>query len=130
MPMQTAKESFNTNSPSADGFSVENDPELKAYIYQHLVDLQPYLAPESQVAVLVGQDSGDDGETEHALTLVATLGDYRLEAEGQDEDIYAAFMMAKSKMLHQLEDWYTSSVDTSERDNEIQAVIEGRHMIH
>lgn len=125
--MQTTKDSF---QPTADGFSVENDPELKAYIYQHLVDLQPYLAPESQVAVLVGQDDGDDGEPEHALTLVATLGDYRLEAEGQNGDIYQAFMMAKRKMLQQLEDWYVTTIDTSERDNEIQAMIEGRHLLH
>lgn len=111
--------------------SVENDPELKAYIYQNLVDLQPYLAPESQVAVLIGQDSGEDGDLpRHALTLVATLGGYRLEAKGQDEDIYAAFMMAKRKMLSQLEDWHTTSSDSSARDNEIQALIEGRHLIH
>jgi ribosome-associated translation inhibitor RaiA len=127
--MQTVRESA-LGQPTADGFSVENDPELKAYIYQNLVDLQPYLAPESQVAVLVGQESGDEGGAEHSLTLVATLGDYRLEAEGQNEDIYEAFLMAKRKMLHQLEEWYVSSIDSSERDNEIQAVLEGRHMIH
>jgi len=127
--MQTLQNSV-MNQPSADGFSVENDPELKAYIYQHLVDLQPFLAPESQVAVLVGQEDDDEGKAEHALTLVATLGDYRLEAEGQAVDIYDAFMVAKRKMLQQLEEWYAASIDTSERDNEIQAVIEGRYMIH
>lgn len=127
--MQTTTATALSN-PTADGFSVENDPELKAYIYQHLVDLQPYLAPESQVAVLVGQDTDEEGDPEHSLTLVATLGDYRLEAEGQDEDIYEAFLSAKRKMLQQLEDWYVASIDTSERDNEIQAVIEGRHLIH
>ncbi len=116
---------------TANGLSDENDPELKAYIYQHLVDLEPYLAPESQVAVLVGQETSEDGDTqEHALTLVATLGDYRIEAEGQDVDIYKAFIAAKQKMLSQLEDWYATSMDHNERDNEIQAVIEGRYLIH
>lgn len=110
--------------------TVENDPELKAYIYQNLIDLQPYLAPESQVAVLVGEETGEEGNAEHSLTLVATLGDYRLETEGRDEDVYEAFLMAKRKMLHQLEDWYVSSIDSSARDNEIQAVLEGRYMIH
>jgi ribosome-associated translation inhibitor RaiA len=127
--MQSAKDS-GISKPSADDRSFENDPELKAFIYQHLIDLQPYLSAESQLAVLVGQDDSEEGLTEHALTLVATLGDYRLEAEGQDQDIYEAFIVAKRKMLQQLEDWYTSSIDSSERDNEIQAVIEGRHLIH
>lgn len=114
-----------------DDLTIENDPELKAYIYQHLVDLQPYLAPESQVAVLVSDDFADDDETpEHALTLVATLGDYRIQAEAQHANIYEAFIAAKRKMLSQLEEWYSTSIDTSERDNEIQAVIEGRYLIH
>jgi ribosome-associated translation inhibitor RaiA len=127
--MQTLRNSA-LSRPTTEGLNVENDPELKAYIYQNLVDLQPYLAPESQVSVLVGQEDGEEGETEHSLTLVATLGDYRLEAEGQNPDIYEAFMLAKRKMLSQLEEWYVSSIDSSERDNEIQAVLEGRHMIH
>ncbi|MES2963133.1 MAG: hypothetical protein V4760_04525 [Bdellovibrionota bacterium] len=111
--------------------SIENDRELKAHIYQNLVDLQPFLAPESQIAVLVQLESDEDGSNvEHVLTLVATLGDFRMESEGRDGDIYEAFAEAKDKMLDQLEAWFADSVDTSERDAEIQSVIEGRHMIH
>lgn len=114
--------------------SAENDPELKAFIYQHLVDLQPYLAAESQIAVLVPQavltDFALDEDEDESLSLVATLGDYRLEAEGHGEDLYEAFLDAKKKMLTQLEDWYLSAIDSSERDNEIQAVIEGRYLVH
>lgn len=111
--------------------SIENDRELKAHIYQSLVDLQPYLAPESQIAVLVQLESDEDGSNvEHVLTLVATLGEFRMEAEGRDSNIYDAFATAKIKMLAQLEGWFDESVDTSERDAEIQSVIEGRHMIH
>lgn len=128
--MQTVKETPRSKSDKSE-HAVENDPELKAFIYQHLVELQPFLAPESQISVLVGQNLGvDGGVSEHALTLVATLGEYRLEAEGQDEDVYEAFILAKRRMLVQLEDWYASSVDTNERDKEIQAVIEGRHLVH
>lgn len=114
----------------------ETDPELKAFIYQHLIDLQPYLAPESQISVLVQADSEDTFEPEdgmveeQSLTLVATLGEYRIEAEGHAVDIYDAFLDAKGKMLAQLEEMYLTSIDSSERDNEIQAVIENRHLIH
>lgn len=115
----------------ASAVTIENDRELKAHIYQNLVDLQPYLAPESQIAVLVQLESDEDGSNlEHVLTLVATLGEFRMEAEGRDADIYDAFAIAKNKMLDQLESWFADSVDTSERDAEIQSVIEGRHMIH
>ncbi|MEK7356948.1 MAG: hypothetical protein AAB250_10890 [Bdellovibrionota bacterium] len=111
--------------------AIENDRELKAHIYQNLVDLQPFLAPESQIAVLVQIESDEDGTNpENVLTLVATLGEFRMESEGRDFDIYEAFAIAKNKMLDQLEIWFAESVDTSERDAQIQSVIEGRHMIH
>jgi ribosome-associated translation inhibitor RaiA len=110
---------------------IENDRELKAHIYQNLVDLQPYLAPESQIAVLVQLESDEDGSNvENVLTLVATLGDFRMESEGRAEDIYEAFAQAKQKMVQQLESWFAEAVDTSERDAEIQSVIEGRHLLH
>ena len=114
----------------SDGFSLENDAELKAYIYQHLVDLQPYLEPASQVAVLVNRDEDENGMPEHVLTLVATLGGYRLEAEGQNEDIYEAFNVAKCKMLRHLEEWHADSIDSNVRDSEIRAMVEGRHFVH
>ncbi len=122
---------FNTDAHDSHP-SAENDPELKAFIYQHLVDLQPYLAAESQIAVLVPQTVlvDDDDEDEESLSLVATLGEYRLEAEGHGDDLYDAFLDAKKKMMVQLEDWYLNSIDTSERDNDIQAVIEGRYLVH
>ena len=120
--------SQNSTGSEISNYSAETDPELKAFIYQHLVDLQPYLAAESQIAVLV-QAEHDIGD-EETLTLVATLGDYRLEAEGHAGDLYEAFLDAKKKMLSQLEEWYLSAIDNSERDNEIQAVIEGRYLVH
>jgi ribosome-associated translation inhibitor RaiA len=111
--------------------AVENDRELKAHIYQGLVDLQPYLAPESQIAVIVQIECDEDGSNaENVLTLVASLGEFRMECEGRSDDIYEAFDLAKTKMLDQLEAWFADSVDTSERDAQIQSVIEGRHMIH
>lgn len=120
--------SHNSSGSKISNYSAETDPELKAFIYQHLVDLQPYLAAESQIAVLVQAEP--EIADEETLTLVATLGDYRLEAEGHAGDLYEAFLDAKKKMLSQLEEWYLTAIDSSERDNEIQAVIEGRYLIH
>lgn len=112
---------------------VENDREFKAHIYQQLTDLQPYLSAESQIAVLVSEEEADDDEetgTEYVLTLVATFGEYRLEAEGRDTNLYEAFGLAKKAMLSQIEEWYSLAVDTTERDAQIQSVIEGGYMVH
>lgn len=121
------------STPTSDAVNLENDRELKAHIYQQLVDLQPYLSPEAQIAVLLHQEDeewGSEDEREHTLTLVATLGEFRLESEGRNADIYEAFAIAKRKMVEQLDEWHSNVVDSSERDAQIQSVIEGRHMIH
>lgn len=111
--------------------AIENDREFKAHIYQQLIDLQPFLSPDSQVAVLVQQEQDDvDEHPVYALTLAASFGDYRLESEGRDADLYEAFSIAKRKMLQQLEEWYNAAVDTSERDAQINSLIEGGQTLH
>src|SRR5687767_12183568 len=79
--------------------TVETDRELKAYIYQQLVELQPYLIPDSQMAVSVHQVAGmiddmernveSDRETDPELASELGLGDeYEVEvlAAGSDDD--------------------------------------------
>lgn len=130
---------------------VENDPEFKAHVYQQLVELQPFLSPESQVAVVVkvGSETEEDftdtddestsiapDEDQHevdedfALTLVATLGEYRLEAEGRNADLYEALGIAKRKMLQQLDEVYSSAIDSDERGTEIDALMRGELTLH
>lgn len=111
--------------------AIENDREFKAHIYQQLVDLQPYLSSESQIAVLIQVDQDEETEeTEYALTLVATLGEYRLEAEGRENDIYLALGSAKRNLLHQLDEVYGAAIDSKERDAEIRTLMQGGLTIH
>jgi hypothetical protein len=141
---------------------IENDREFKAYIYQHLIDLQPFLGPEAQIAVVIQRtewhsdfDDSDTGNSSHqaatppissndelvnsvrkqnpeeiALSLIATLGEYRIEAEGVDLNIYEAFVIAKRAMLQQLEDIYAEAIDSTERDAQIDAMLNGSQMLH
>jgi hypothetical protein len=111
--------------------SIESDREFKAHIYQQLVDLQPFLSPDSQIAVLVQQDDEEEQEDKGiGLTLVATFGDYRLEAEGRDENAYKAFGIAKQKMLDQIDEYCNAAIDSSDRDEEIQNLMSGAGTIH
>lgn len=119
--------------------AIQNDREFKAHVYQQLVDLQPFLSPDSQVAVIVniGQDDEADDdevsenlETNYALTLIATLGDYRLEAQGRNADLYEALGIAKRKMLQQLDEVFNSAIDSNERNSEIDDLMQGKLTIH
>lgn len=112
--------------------SIESDREFKAYIYQQLVDLQPYLEPESQISVLVQVEQ--DEETETGLTiilsLVASVSDYKLESEGRSADMYEAFSMAKRSMLAELEQYYNAAIDSTERESEIRTLLSGGMTLH
>lgn len=120
--------------------AIQNDREFKAHVYQQLVDLQPFLSPDSQVAVIVniGQDEDfddprtdeDETEADFALTLVATLGEYRLEAQGRNANLYEALGIAKRKMLQQLDEVFNSAIDSNERNSEIDDLMQGKLTIH
>ena len=124
--------------------TIENDREFKAYIYQQLVDLQPFLDPDSQISVLVQLDPGahdedadgsenseeHDDEMSIGLSLVATVGEYQIEAEGRDHDMYEAFALAKQAMIHQIEEFYSAAIDSNERETEIRSMLTGASTIH
>jgi ribosome-associated translation inhibitor RaiA len=117
------------------GTSHEMDPELKAYIYQHLMDIQPYLLANAQVAVLVQRAEADvtqseSDELDYVVTLVATLNEGRMEAEGQNADIYEAFNKAKDVMIHQLAEVQNSMMDPAEREVEVRAALDGTYTLH
>lgn len=119
----------------SNGTSHEMDPELKAYIYQHLMDIQPYLLANAQVAVLVQRAEGETSQIENdeqdfLVTLVATLNEGRMEAEGQHEDIYEAFNKAKESMIHQLAEIQNSMMDPAEREVEVRAALNGTYTLH
>ena len=119
--------------PEAD--RIGQDREFMAHVYQQLVDLQPFLTPESQIAVVVkiGPDEEDprtDLDDDYQLTLVATLGEHRLEAEGRNADLYVALGIAKRKMLQELDDVYGSAIDANERNSEIDALMKGELTVH
>ncbi len=124
----------NTAVTQSIGTSHEMDPELKAYIYQHLMDIQPYLLANAQVAVLVTRADDEsqienDGQ-DYLVTLVATLNEGRMEAEGQHEDIYEAFNKAKVTMIHQLAEIQNSMIDPAEREVEVRAALDGTYTLH
>ncbi len=119
----------------SSGTSHEMDPELKAYIYQHLMDIQPYLLANAQVAVLVTRPEDDEADAEtdepdYLVTLVATVDEGRMEAEGQHGDIYEAFNKAKETMIHQLAEIQNSMMDPAEREVEVRAALNGTYTLH
>lgn len=114
---------------------VEKDLEVKAYIYQQLVELQPYLLADSQVAVgieevRVATPGSKRKKVEYLVTLTASIDEGEMEVEGQGADFYQAFAIAKDRMVHELAEIQDSLTDAGEREMIVRSAMNGGLTIH
>ncbi|AGH94684.1 hypothetical protein [Pseudobdellovibrio exovorus] len=104
---------------------LETDPEVKAYIYQQILEFNPFVTPETVVMVVardpqVSYLSERTGETEeveeyadleassiaesyrYRLAIVLKDGESSIEAEAFHNDIFEAVRMAKEGLIEKL----------------------------
>jgi len=97
-----------------------NEAELKAYIYQQLNDIQPYVG-EAPVAIKMTYTN----DNEFFVKIMANheVGD--IEAQGMNADVYSAIQEAKTALIRSFSalDDEVESEETEQRDVEIQAII-------
>lgn len=105
---------------------LETDPEVKSYIYQQIVDFNPFVTPETLVMVIArnpqisyGQDVEIEDEEEfsdyeaeeqeaikesykYRIAIVLKDGDASIEAEAFNDDVFEAIRLAKEKLVARL----------------------------
>lgn len=107
---------------------LESDPEIKSYIYQQILDFNPFVTPETLVMVVARDPTAvyirenvpaddeelviDDREEKEAKALAAGFkyriaiilkdGDSAIEAEAFDNDIFEAIRLAKENLVARL----------------------------
>lgn len=102
------------NSPLGDADIIETSPEVKSYIYQQLVDFQPYVTSETLVYVIARNPTevpeGSDAEEfelpeesyKHRIAIILQEGETTIEAEAYHDDIFNAIRLAKDSLLERL----------------------------
>jgi ribosome-associated translation inhibitor RaiA len=118
------------------------DKELQAYIYQQVSEIEPYLVPNTQVAVLVQSIEEKAKSTDEMaakkvkvaqpkilVKLVASIAAGEIEAEGIDNDVYQAISNAKNYLIYQIEA-INNSEDSEERDTKVRNLINGNYSVH
>ncbi len=118
------------------------NPEVLSYVYQSLMEFQPYTTESTEMAVIAKDPlkllKGADPETlpprkqlKKMFRISITLSDQgtKIEAEGLDADIFVAIRIAKDKLLRELESIHDSVVSASERNQQIQTAM-GGHSVH
>ena len=125
---------------------LEHDPEVKSYIYQQIVDFNPFVTPETLVMVIAkdphGEDSDDDGDSDEyyfndevddheykfRIAVVLKDGDSSIEAEARHDDIFEAIRLAKEKLIARLLEIQEEVESPQERMNAIKDASENKQI--
>lgn len=122
---------------------IEDSPEVKSYIYQQIMEFEPYVTPQTVVAVvaknpkkLALQYEADGKEVDledlashFRISISLKEGDAKITAEGVDKDIFTAIRLAKDHLLEKLQAIQDNVVSQQERNMAIHHALQNT-MIH
>lgn len=95
---------------------IEQNPEVKSFIYQQIADFESFVTPQTVVAVVARDPKklAIQYETEgkefnpkelrklFRIGIILKEGDAKVEAEGVHEDVFEAIKLAKDNLLKEL----------------------------
>lgn len=122
---------------------IEESPEVKSYIYQQIMEFEPYVTPQTVVAVIAknpkklalqyeaeGRDVDlQDLASHFRISISLKEGDAKITAEGVDKNIFAAIRLAKEHLLEQLRAIHENVESQQERNMAIHQALQNT-MIH
>lgn len=129
-----------TTLPNATIDVLVNNPDVKSFIYQQIVDFDCFVTPQTVIHVLArdpnklaiqyeteGKDfAPKDLKKLFRLAIMLTEGETTMEAEGVSENIYTAIKMAKDNLMQKLLAIQDSVVSHQDRLVEINHYLQYR----
>lgn len=122
---------------------LETDPEVKSYIYQQLCEFEPYVTPETVVAVIARdpRKMAIQLETEgrfmepqelrkmYRIAIVLKEGETTIQEEALHEDVFQAIKLAKEKLIAKLSAIQDQVISNQERTAQINTVL-ANNLLH
>lgn len=117
---------------------IEQNPDVKSFIYQQIAEFDGFVTPQTVVAVVArdprklalqyetdGREfSRSDLKKLYRIAIVLTEADAKVEAEGVHEDIYQAIKMAKDALIKKLVEIQDSVISQQDRIIEINHYLQ------
>ena len=117
---------------------LEKNLEVKSYIYQQIMEFEPYVTSDTVVAVIARDPKKlmlqleSEGKTDlieklpkmYRIAIILKEGDTKIQDEGLSEDIFEAIRIAKDKLLIRLQDIQDTIMSKSERLQQIQNALQ------
>jgi len=123
--------------------AIEDSPEVKSYIYQQILEFEPFVTQETVISVISkdpkrlalqyeaeGKEVDmDDLRSHFRISITLSEGEAKIAAEGVDKDIFAAIRQAKDTLLQKLVAIQDNVVSQQERNMAIHHALQNT-MIH
>jgi hypothetical protein len=127
---------------------LETDPEVKSFIYQQIIDFNPFVTPDTLVMV-IARDPGasytnsvdeedefyDDDETlaelkkyKYRIAVILKEGENSMEAEAFHDDIFEAIRLAKNQLIDRLLEIQEEVESPQDRINAIKDASENKQI--
>jgi ribosome-associated translation inhibitor RaiA len=117
---------------------IEQNPEVKSFIYQQIADFEQFVTPQTVVTVVArdpkklalqyetdGRDfNAADLKKLYRIAVVLKEDDASVEAEGVHEDIYQAIILAKDNLLKKLIEIQDNVISQQDRISEINHYLQ------
>lgn len=117
---------------------IEQNPEVKSFIYQQISEFEPFVTPQTIVAVVARdpkklaiqyETDGKEFRREdlkklYRIAIVLNESGATVEAEGVHEDIFEAIKAAKDNLLKKLVEIQDSVVSQQDRIIEINHYLQ------
>jgi len=127
---------------------LETDPEVKSFIYQQIIDFNPFVTPETLVMVIARDpcatySEGSDEEEEYfedeetaseekqykyRIAVILKEGENSIEAEAFHDDIFEAIRLAKDRLIDRLLEIQEEVESPQDRINAIKDASENKQI--
>ncbi len=116
---------------------LEDNPEIRSFIYQQIVDFENFVTPQTMVAVMAKDPLKLQSQLEaeghtvskkklakmYRISIVLREDDTKLQSEGLHEDIFEAIKIAKAKLIKKLEAIQDKVMTNQERVEQINQAL-------
>ena len=127
-----------TTLPNPNIELIEENPEVKSFIYQQIAEFQHFVTPQTVIAVvarnplkLALQYEAEGKEFDknemrklYRIGIVLNEDGAKIEAEGMHEDIFEAIILAKEDLMKELVTIHDSVVSHQDRLIEINHYLQ------
>ncbi len=111
--------------------------EVRSFIYQHLIDFEPFLTSGTVINVIAKDPMKLKEELElngieitpeqlkkkHRIVIIMTEDGAQIEGEGLGDDTIEAFIKAKAHLMKQLEEIQDTVISAQDRMMQIQQAL-------